>query len=150
MKTFSLFALLALAACSHRTIGGTNIPDNAETREVLDAFGRFKNAFEARDANALLKLAAPTYYDATDPTHPVDYETLKNKLPHDFDNVPGVKLEVTIKDVAIKGSEARVDYYLVLRYAVRTPTDEKWKPTSDDARMRFVRVNGDWKIASGL
>lgn len=151
MKTFTLVLVAAaLAACSHRTIGGTNIPDNRETREVLDTFSKFKNAFEARDSRALLALVAPTYYDAADPSHPVDYDTLKKKLPHDFDNVPGVKLEVTIKDIEVKGAEARLDYYQVLRYAVKTPTDEKWKPSSDDARMRFVRVDGDWKIASGL
>jgi hypothetical protein len=38
----------------------------------------------------------------------------------------------------------------VLRYAVATPSGEKWKSESDDARMRFVRLNGEWKIASGL
>jgi len=48
------------------------------------------------------------------------------------------------------GEQARLDYFQVLRYAIATPSGEKWKSESDDARMQFVRVNGEWKIASGL
>jgi hypothetical protein len=61
-----------------------------------------------------------------------------------------VRLDATIKDLQVKGAEARLDYFQVLRYAVATPNGEKWKSESDDARMRFVQVNGEWKIASGL
>jgi len=42
--------LLLLAACSHDTIPGTQIPDEPKTRAVLDVFGQYKAALEARDA----------------------------------------------------------------------------------------------------
>ena len=61
-----------------------------------------------------------------------------------------MRLEPTIKALDVKGEQARLDYFQVLRYAVATPSGEKWKSESDDARMQFVRVNGEWKIASGL
>jgi hypothetical protein len=145
--------LLALAACAHATIPGTNIPDNEQTRAVLDVFGRYKNALEGRDPSALYQLAAPNYYDAGDMTHgqtPTDYQHLQQKLTHDFDNLAGVRLDATIKDVAVKGDQAQIDYFAVLRYAVKTPRGEVWKPESDDARMKLVRVGGEWKIQSGL
>jgi hypothetical protein len=148
-----LAALLLLAACSHSTIPGTQIPDEPRTRAVLDVFGRYKEALEARDANGLYALAAPTYYDAGDPVRglgPTDYQSLPGKLQHDFEKVAGVRLEVTIKDVQVKGEEARVDYFQVLRYAVNTPAGERWKSESDDARMKLVKVGPEWKIASGL
>jgi hypothetical protein len=145
--------ILLLAACARDTIPGTQIPDEPKTRAVLDAFGRYKAALEARDATALYGLAAPSYYDPGDPSRgvgPTDYQTLQTKLQHDFDKVDGLKLEVTLKDVQVKGEEARVDYFQVLRYAVNTPSGARWKSESDDARMKMVKVGGEWKIASGL
>lgn len=149
----ALPACLLAAACSHATLPGTNIRDTAENRAVLDVFGRYKQALEARDATAIIALAAPDYRDAGDPARgvgPADREGLQQKLKTDLAKVTGVRLEATIKDLQVKEGEARLDYFQVLRYAVATDQGEKWKSESDDARMRFVRVNGEWKIASGL
>jgi hypothetical protein len=153
----TLLATIAVTAvaCSHRTtIPGTNIPDEPETRAVLQIFVRYKHALEARDAAALLRLAAPDYSDPGDTSRgegPTDYQTLKTKLPQTFEKLSGLKLEATVRDVEVKGQEARIDYYQVLRFAVRTPSGgENWKSASDDARMKFVNVRGEWRIASGL
>ena len=152
MRT-ALLVAVSVVACSHATLPGTNIPDSPQNRAVLDVFARYREALEARDPSALLALAAPTYYDAGDPAHsvgPTDYPALQKKLQGDFTKVNGIKLEATVKDIQVKGDEAHLDYFQVLRYAVKTPTGESWKSESDDARMKFVRVNGEWKIASGL
>jgi hypothetical protein len=149
----AVLACLAAVACSHPTLPGTNIEDNPQNRAVLDTFSRYKQALEARDSNALFDLAAPTYTDPGDPSrgiNPTEYGNLKQKLQTDLAKVTGVKLEATIKDLQVKNDQARIDYFQVLRYAVATPNGEKWKSESDDARMRLVRVNGEWKIASGL
>ncbi len=146
-------ACLVVAACSHNTIPGTSIPDNPQTRALIDVFGRYKNALEARDPTAILSLVAPTYSDPGDPSRgmpPLDYASLEKKLQTDFAKVTGLKLEATVKDVQIKDDEGHLDYFQVLRYSVATPTGEKWKSESDDARMRFVKVSGEWKIAAGL
>jgi hypothetical protein len=153
MRTAALIATACLLACAHSTLSGTNIPDTEENRAVLETFSRYRDALEARDASALYELAAPVYSDRGDPAHalaPTDYASLKQKLETDFTRVNGVKLEATIKDIEVKGDEARLDYFQVLHYAVKTPSGEKWKSESDDARMKFVRVSGRWKIASGL
>jgi hypothetical protein len=152
MRRAALVCLVA-AACSHNTLPGTNIPDNSQTRAILDVFQQYKNALEARDPGSLLALAAPTYADRGDVARgipPTDYSSLQQKLKTDFAKVTGLKLEATIKDLKIADERANLDYFEVLRYSVATPTGEKWKSESDDARMRFVRVNGEWKIASGL
>jgi hypothetical protein len=149
----ALLACLLAAACSHATIAGTNIRDNAENRAVIEVFGRYKQALEARDANAIIALTAPGYSDPGDPARgigPTDREGLQQKLKADLAKVVGVRLDATIKDVVVKDETAHLDYFQVLRYAITGDTGEKWKSESDDARMRFVRVNGEWKIASGL
>ncbi len=147
------FLAACLLACSHNTLPGTQIPDTAQNREVLDTFARYRDLLEARDATGLLGMAAPTYYDAGDPSHsvgPTDYASLQQKLKTDFAKVTGIKLEATIRDIEVKGEDARLDYFQVLHYAISTPGGERWKSESDDARMKFVRVKGEWKIASGL
>ena len=152
MRTIVL-ALVLATACSHALIQGTDIPDNADTRGVLDTFSQYRQALENRDASAVVALAAPTYYDIGDASHqlpPTDYAALKNKLAGDFAKVTGIKLEATIKDIQVKDDKANLDYFQVLRYSVKTPTGETWKSESDDARMKFVKVDGQWKIDSGL
>jgi hypothetical protein len=150
---FALLACLTVAACSHATLPGTNIRDTPQNRAVLDVFARYKQALEARDTTAIFALAAPGYSDSGDPARgiaPTEYGTLQEKLKNDLSRVTGVRLEATIKDLEVKEEQARLDYFQVLRYAVATPSGEKWKSESDDARMRFVRINGEWKIAAGL
>ena len=149
----ALPACLLAAACAHATLDGTSIRDTPDNRAVLEVFGRYKQALEARDPSAILALATTDYADPGDPSHgidPLDRAGLQQKLQTDFSKVNGVRLDATIKDLEIKDNQARLDYFQVLRYAVATPSGEKWKSESDDARMRFVRVKGEWKIASGL
>jgi hypothetical protein len=148
-----LLATACLFACSHNTLPGTEIPDNPQNRAVLDVFSKYRDALEARDATSLLELTAPGYADQGDPSRgigPTDRASLEKKLQTDFAKVTGIKLEATIKDIQVKGVEARVDYFQVVRYAVSTPSGERWKSESDDARMKFVLVAGQWKIVSGL
>ena len=153
MRIAALLATACLLACSHALLPGTNIADNAQTRDVLGVFSQYRNALEARDSTAILAMAAPSYTDPGDASHglgPTDYASLQKKLQTDFAKVTGIKLEATIKDIDVNGDEARLDYFQVLRYAVTVPGGERWKSESDDARMKFVRVSGQWKIASGL
>jgi SnoaL-like protein len=153
MKIAAIAFALGVAACSHATLPGTNIPANDQTKALLDAFTRYHAALESRDPTALLALAAPSYYDTGDASRgigPTDYKALQEKLNHDFEKVNGLKLEATVKNIEVDGDKANLDYFQVLRYAVATPTGETWKSESDDARMRFVKVSGAWKISSGL
>jgi hypothetical protein len=152
MRT-ALLLVLAAAACSQATLAGTSIPATDQNRAVLGVFRQYHDALEARDPTAILALAAPNYYDVGDTTRgvpPTDFATLQKRLPKDFEKVNGIRLEATVKDIQVDGDKAHLDYFQVLRYAIATPNGEVWKSESDDARMRFVKVSGAWKIASGL
>jgi len=143
MRIAPLLALAALAACSHNTIPGTNVRDDPH----------YKEAMEARDANALISLAAPGYFDKGDPARPGDahdLEGLRKSVPRDFKGVRALKLDIDIRNLKIEGDRAQVDFFGVMRYAVAVPNGEKWFTESDDQRMKFVKVYGDWKISSGM
>jgi len=153
MRILALVAAGALAACSHNVIPGTNVPDEPQNRAVLEVLARYKQAMEARDANALLDLAAPGYFDKGDPSRPRephDLPGLRKQVPKDFSDVKALKLDIDIRNVKVDGNQAQVDYFAVLRYAVQVPNGEKWLTESDDARMKFVKVGGSWKISAGL
>jgi SnoaL-like domain len=153
MRIVPWFALAALAACTHDVIPGTKIPDEPQNRAVLQVLANYKQAMEARDAAALLSLAAPGYFDKGDPNRPSDphdLEGLRRSLPRDFSGVRALKLDIDVRNVKIDGNRAHVDYFGVMRYAVALPTGEKWFTESDDQRMKFVKIDGDWKISSGM
>lgn len=153
MRIAPLFALAALASCAHRVIPGTQIPDEPENRAVLQVLANYKQAMEARDADALLSLAAPGYFDKGDPNRPADPHDLaglRKSVPKDFNGVRALKLDIDPRNLKIDGDRAQVDYFAVMRYAVALPTGEKWFSESDDQRMKFVKIDGDWKISSGM
>ena len=153
MRIASLLALAALLACSHNTIPGTNVRDDPQNRAVLQVLATYKQAMEARDATTLLSLAAPGYFDKGDPTRPTDphdLEGLRKTVPRDFNGVKALKLDIDVRNLTINGDQAQVDFFGVMRYAVALPNGEKWFTESDDQRMKFVKVDGDWKIASGM
>jgi hypothetical protein len=153
MRIASLLALAALAACTHNTIPGTTIPDEPRNRAVLQVLANYKQAMEARDPNALLSLAAPGYFDKGDPSRPGDphdLEGLRRSIPRDFTGVRALKLDIDVRNLKIDGDRAHVDYFGVMRYAVAVPNGEKWFTESDDQRMKFVKIDGDWKISSGM
>jgi hypothetical protein len=153
MRIAFLLALATLLACSHAVIPGTNVPDDPQNRAVLEVVARYKQAMEARDARALLSLAAPGYFDQGDPSRPSeprDLEGLRKSVPKDFSDVRALKLDIDIRNVKVEGDRAQVDFFGVLRYAVAVPNGEKWFTEADDARIKLARVDGAWKIVAGL
>src|SRR2546421_9361701 len=97
MRIAPLLALGLLAACSHNTIPGTSIRDDPQNRAILQVLANYKQAMEARDANTLLSLAAPGYFDKGDPARPSDardLEGLRKTLPRDFGGVRSLKLDI--------------------------------------------------------
>jgi hypothetical protein len=153
MRLALAFVVLAAVACKVPTLAGTNIPATDQNKEVLGVFRQYHDALEARDPTALIALTSSDYYDRGDASRgigPTDYTGLQKKLTGDFQKINGLRLEATIKDIQVEGDKAHLDYFEVLRYAIVTPNGEVWKSESDDARMRFVKVSGAWKIASGM
>ena len=153
MRKLLAVSLLSLAACSHNLIPGTDIPDRPDTRAVIDVFAKYKLANEARDANAIFALTAPSYFDEGDVSHaraPMDYEGMKKKVSQDLSAVKSIRLDLTVRDLKVEGSKANIDYFATVSYAVAVPTGERWKRESDDARLRLLKIGGAWKIVAGL
>jgi ketosteroid isomerase-like protein len=146
-------AALALAACSSHRIPGTDIRDTADTRAIVDVIDRYRQAAERRDAEAVLALVSPTYYDdagTADPSDDQDYEQLRRSLPQHFRQLTAIRLGIGVRAIDVQGDRATANVFYDGRYRVATPTGEAAKLASDVTQMRFVREGGAWHIAGGL
>jgi hypothetical protein len=154
----SALPLLALAAtaCGGPLIRNTKIPDNKDTRAVLEVLSKYKTAFEALDSAAVIGLVAPTYFDKGDAaknTPPRDFAALQKDLAEDYKRIKTIKLDFTVKDLRIDDDKAEIDTFVVMHYMLQfaaAPLRFPWKDEQDDTRFQLVRVDGVWKIQSGL
>jgi ketosteroid isomerase-like protein len=148
----SSLALAALACGPHR-IPGTEVRDTKENRAVYDVVQGYRQAMERKDAAAVLALVAPTYHDTAgtlDPSDDLDRARLEQTLPADLARADAVKLDFTVRRIDVKGDEAQVEVFYDQYYRVKTATGEVPRRDSDIHRIRLVRMDGAWKIASGL
>lgn len=148
-----LSAALCLCACAPSLIPGTQIQDKPETRAALDVLSKYKTASEALDADGVLELAAPTYFDngSSSRTHQtVDFEGLRAMVPAEFEKLRALRMDITVKDARVQGDKAEIDYFLVLHFSLKLPSGERWHSESDDARLTLARMGGKWKVTSGL
>jgi hypothetical protein len=148
-----LAALFALAACTPSTIPGTPIPDTKDNRAVLDVLSQYQQAAQALDSDGILQLASPHYFDKSfmdRGRNPVDYAHLQRTLTDKFGKLKAMRMEITIKDMKVKGDSAQVDYFMVMHFSVAESQGEKWFSESDDERMSMAREDGAWKVVAGL
>src|SRR5688500_9232285 len=122
MIRFSALLLLSLAlgACAPHRIPGTDLDDTPDVRALLQVMERYRAAVEARDAGALVTLAAPSYQDdggTPEPEDDLDYQALQNVLPSRLAKVSDVKLELDVRkiDVSEDRKKAVATYYFIAR-----------------------------------
>ena len=159
MKTRMLTLLLATAllatACGPKLIPGLDIElaDTPDHRALLTIMGKYRQAYEAKDIDALTALASEKYYeDLGTPETEDDYnfEGLKSHFAEHFKQVRDLQLNINLKDVRIDGEKAHMDYHYVTRYLVKLPSGERWQVTDELNRLELVKEGQDWKVISGL
>jgi hypothetical protein len=151
--TLLVAAALAAAGCSPRRIPGTEIKETDENRAVYDVVQSYRQALEKRDAAAVLALVAPTYFDTSgtpDPADDLDRSRLEASMAQDLARAEGVKLDFTIRKIEVTGDEAFAELFFDSYYRVQTPTGAVPRRDSDVHRLRLQRLDGAWKIVSGL
>jgi ketosteroid isomerase-like protein len=151
----ALLVLVTLAAfaCSPKRIPGTEIVDNADTRAVYDVVQAYRKAMENRDAPAVLALVAPTYFDTAgtpSPLDDLDRAGLEAALTKDFARAEGLKLDLTVRKIEVTGDDAQAEVFYDEYFRVQTPSGTVPRRDSDVHRMKLHKIDGAWKIVSGL
>jgi len=145
-------ALSFVTGCAARKIPGTQIDDTDETRALLALMDSYRNAVEGRDAQALTKLVAPNFRDDGGTPTPEDDLTAANiqeALTARFARIDDVSLTLDVRTVKIEGNRAGAVYYYTLRFTTPGVTVRN-QSASDLKRMAFEKVDGQWRIASGI
>ncbi len=161
---FLFFCSLILAtACTPKNIQGTDIPDNEENRAVINVFKEYTEAVQSKNPEKILATVAEEYYD-TNGTEKgeddVDYKALKAFLQtEDFKKILEINVIFIIKQLTLTDESAKLLFYFETRYkqedtekrkSILNQTNEKWTKMSDVNLMTLKKINGKWKIVSGI
>jgi hypothetical protein len=147
------FALLFLGACAHSKISGTEIDDTPENREILSIVEEYHRAVERRDADAVLALVSPRFYEDngnTDRADDYDFNGLKTTLSTDFARTKAMQLEIRVDDIQVEEDSAFAELFYTFRAQNEYPSGLQWDTGSDRTRIRFERRDGKWLIVAGL
>lgn len=144
-----LLALLALAGCGAKRIPGTDLEDTGDTRAIIDVMARYNAALEARDANGILALVDPSFYDNAGtliPDDDIDIQRLHTIIPQRLARLSDMAVRIEIKTITVNGDRATAVYTWVSVYKLAGKTVTE----SDIKRMDFKREADGWKIVSGV
>lgn len=147
-------ALLALSACATGRIPGTQVRDTRDNRAVYEVVRTYQQALEKRDAPAILALVSPDYFDnggTAQPGDDMDRERLAKSLPADLAKLEGVRLDVTVRNITVEKDTAIAELFYEGYYRVQTATAGAVpRRDSDVHQMHLRKIDGVWKITSGL
>lgn len=148
-------AICVTPGCRSATIGSSEILDTETNRTVWEVVMRYRDAVEARDADAIGAMVSRRYYEnagTTDSdTDDYGYESLLMEvLPSLRDNIKTVQYRILMQDIAIDGDRAWADYEFYCNYRYVEGGREGWRQLNDFNRLELVWEDGTWKIAAGL
>ncbi len=148
-----LLPLLVLAlACAPKFLQGTEIRDTPDTRAIANQLEAYREAMEKRDAQAVLALAAPNYFDnagTPEPGDDVDRAGLEQRL-QDLNKITTLRLQLTIRDIQAKDDKGQAEVFFDQYYRVETPNGPVARHDADVHRMTLQKLDGVWKFTSGL
>jgi ketosteroid isomerase-like protein len=151
-RALLVIPLLLAAACAPRRIPGTEINDTEDSRAVLAVMERYRSALEARDAKAIQALVADDFYEDGGTETPDDDLTAQNLAPHLanlFQKLDNPKVELNVRRVDVQEDKATAIYYWNASWKMPTLTG-KSQSDSELEQMLLKKVNGEWKIVSGI
>ena len=150
----ALFAL-GMIGCAHNKIPLTNIDDTEENREILAIVKEYHKALESLDADAILSLVSPRYFEDNanlESADDYDFEGLRKMLREDFGRTKAMKVNIRVDAIEVddEAERAWAELYYQVHAQNEYPSGLKWESGSDRTRLRFERVQGKWLIVAGL
>lgn len=150
-----LLLTLSLGACAHRTIEGTKVKDTDEHRVLYDIVMEYRDAFQARDANRVIALLSPEYFEDNgnaDPSDDYGYVQLRDEiLPRTFGATEEMYLTLKVQDIVVTDERfAHVDVRYDSRARISMPSGDSWNSQREFNRIEFTREDDRWLIIRGL
>ncbi len=152
LSTFLAFAT-PLAGCATHYIPNTDVEDTDENRRLIAFCERYRHAVENKDVAALLKMAAPNYYEDggnIDPTDDIDYAGLKAYLMSKFQDASAIRYEIRYRKVAKQRDLIFVDYTYSASYRIPGTKGDEWRHRVEDNRLELVPYQDEFRIVAGM
>ncbi len=146
-------ALGWLGACAHDKIPRTDIDDTDENREIYRLVQAYEQALENLDADALLALVSPNFYENNgnlDDEDDYDYYGLKDNLKVDFERTRTMQVEFRVDAIEVNEDQAYAEVFYQIRAQNEYPSGLKWETGADRTRLQLERIDGKWLIVAGL
>lgn len=158
---YLLFFLLlgtTVIGCATKYIPKTMIEDTEENRQLVSVVENYRTAMESLDANRILELAAPNYYDTSGtpmPDDDVDLTGLKEFFQNYFSKIKALRLVVRVEKVLPDEEDENkmnIDFRYIVRYQMALPVGDLWKSDEELKRMTLVRQSeaSPWLILNGM
>lgn len=152
-----LSSVLALAAaaggCATHYIPNTDVEDNDDNRKIIGFCERYRHAVENKDIAALLKMAAPNYYEDggnIDPTDDLDYAGLKDYLTSKFQDASAIRYEIRYRKVQRKRDLVFIEYTYSASYRIPGVKGDEWRHRVEDNRIELVPYQDDFRVVGGM
>lgn len=142
-----------LIGCNPDTIPNTDVPDNAENREVIEFVEEYRHAVESREVGRLLALVSPRFLDdngTLDSDDDRDFDQLREELALLNEQLLDVRYEMRYRRVTFRPDRVYVDYTYTASYKLAAPDGDRWETRLRDNRLELVREDGELRIISGL
>lgn len=149
-----LVSIALMVGCAHSNIPGTTIADTEDNRSVLKVLDQLQKALQAKDADTVLSLISPTYFEdmgTIDNKDDFGFEEFRDSiLNQNIEKIAELYLKIDVHDVQVKGDQAFIDIRYRTRAKLSLPSGNTWTQDSDFSRVSFSREQGRWLVASGL
>ena len=149
-----MLGLGALSACEPALIPNTRIEDIGDNREVVEFVEKYRLAIESRNANALLALASPNYFDDMGTpagNDDIDYDGLKQGLGRLREEILGARYQISYRAVTFDTeSRVLVDMLYTGWFRINTSEGPVWKRRLEPHRIVLAREDGHLRIVSGM
>jgi hypothetical protein len=161
MKIHAFVLVLATAlgvlapgcASSSTYIRGTKVEDNKDNRQIIGVVERYRLAVERKDAPALMKMAAKSYWeDGGTPTGADDYgyDGLREVLVGRFQRADDIRYSMKYVKVRRQGQRAFVEVVIDASYTITTPQGEQRMDQRDQNELVLEWDGEHWMFVSGM
>jgi len=151
-------AAAALGACAMApAIPGTLVTDTRENRQIIEVCEKYRRALEDRDAEVLLSLASPTYFeDSGTPKADDDYgyDGLKTILATRLGALKAVRYNIQYRRVTLNqtGDHASIDIRYDASYQLLTELGDRWERKQSEKRLEldYDKNKRQWLFTTGM
>jgi len=150
-------AALASACATPPLIAGTKVIDNRPNRAIIEVCEKYRHALEDRDADALLAMASPQYFeDSGTPKADDDYgyDGLKQIIATRLAALKSVRYSVQYRNVQFSPSmtHVAVDIRYDASFQLLTELGDRWERKQSEKRLEleFDKDKRIWLFTTGM